>query len=259
MLQLERQDKILEYINQKRSVRNKELSKIFKISMVTIRADIRDLDKRGLIIKVHGGAVSVKDRLNLEIPYQSKNKQHSEEKKLIGALAASMIEENDVIILDSGTTTLEIAKRIKHKNVTVITNDIIIGMTLVSNNKVTLVMTGGEVVPFVYTLYGGETVNFLHRIKANKLFLGCDAFHFERGVSNRTLQEVAVKQAMIAASNMVIAVVDNSKHNKELFAHTCDVASVNMLVTNHISSRDQQQLANAGVEVLSPKQEKITN
>lgn len=252
MLQLERQKRILEYINAKKSVRNKDLSKIFKISMVTIRADISDLDLHGLIVKVHGGALSVQDRLNLEIPYQSKNKQHSEEKKIIGALAAGMIEENDVIILDSGTTTLEIAKRVKHKNVTIITNDIIIGMTLVSNSKVTLVMTGGEVVPFVYTLYGSEAVSFLHRIKANKLFLGCDAFHCESGISNRTLQEVAVKQAMIAASSKVIAVADSSKLGHEVFAHTCSIDRIDILITDHISGGDGLKLENAGVRVVLP-------
>jgi len=127
MFQIERQEKILQYINEKQTVRTQELSDLFDMSLVTIRSDINDLARRGLIIKSHGGAMSVQRRMNLEIPSVIRSQQNVEVKQEIASIAADLIEDDDVIILDSGSTTLEIAKRIKSRGVTAITNDLKIG------------------------------------------------------------------------------------------------------------------------------------
>lgn len=250
MFQAERQEKILEYINTHRKVRTKELSRIFNTSMVTIRADLSELDEKGLIIKAHGGAMAMSDRLNLEIPSQSKFRHNMDSKRTIARQAADLIRENDVVILDAGTTTLEIAKLIKNKSVTVITNDLKVGVTLATSSSVTLIMTGGTVEPTVYTLCGMETVEFLRGIKANKMFLGCDALDPQRGVSNRTLLEVGVKKAMIQASEQIIAVVDATKHGKQVFAHVCDAADLDVLVTDRISQKHKAAFEKAGVQVV---------
>ena len=185
MFQQERQDKMLQYINKHKEVRTKELSRLFRASMVTIRSDINELDKQGLVIKVHGGALAIADRINLEIPSQSKMRLNSVEKRIIGKLAADMVQENDVILIDSGTTTLELARALRSKKVTVITNDIQIGAVIASDirGNVTLIMTGGTVEASTFTLCGIETLNFLRQIKVNKLFMGCDAIDPQRGVS----------------------------------------------------------------------------
>ena len=145
MFQAERQERILEYINTNKKVRTKELSRIFNTSMVTLRADLNDLDEKGMIIKAHGGAMAISDRLNLEIPSQSKSRHNIDAKRAIARQAADLVKENDVVILDAGSTTLEIAKLIKNKAITVITNDLKIGVTLAPSGSVTLIMTGGTV------------------------------------------------------------------------------------------------------------------
>ena len=250
LFQAERQEQILNYINENKKVRTKDLSRIFNTSMVTIRADLNELDEKGLIIKAHGGALAISDRLNLEIPFQSKSRHNMESKRRIAKQAVQLIAENDVIILDAGSTTLEIAKLIKGKKLTVITNDLKIGVTLAQNSSVTLIMTGGTVEPMVYTLCGMETVAFLQGIKANKMFLGCDAVDPHKGVSNRTLLEVGVKRAMIQASEQIIAVADETKHGKQVFARVCDISDLDMLVTDRISQHNKEILEKSGIRVI---------
>lgn len=254
MFRQERQEKILQYINTHKKVRAKDLSRIFKTSVVTIRSDITELDNNGLVIKVHGGALAITDRYNLEIPSRSKARQNNAAKRAIGRLAAEMIEENDIIILDTGSTTLEVARALRNKKVTVITNDIQIGALIASFNRgdITLIITGGTVEPFTYTQCGVETFNFLKRFRVNKLFLGCDAIDPKKGMSNRTLIEANIKKVMIQAAEQVIAVVDSTKHNKEVFTHVCDIHEIDVLATDKISKANLELFEKAGVRVITP-------
>ncbi|MEA4942175.1 HTH-type transcriptional repressor GlcR [bioreactor metagenome] len=254
MFQTERQGKILDYVNSHKKVRTKDLSKVFRTSVVTIRADIDELDAKGLIVRVHGGAMALSDRFNLEIPSQSKARQNIDSKRAIGKLAANMIEENDIIILDSGSTTLEIAKAMPNIPVTVITNDLKVGLTLASSKRnVTLIMTGGKVEASVYTISGIEVVDFINHIKVNKLFLGCDAIDEVEGISNRTMSEARVKQAMIDVAVSVIAVADSSKISKEVFFHVCDLNKINTFVTDKIADKKRELFEAAGVSVIVPE------
>ncbi len=250
MFQLERQEKILEVVNTRRTVRTKDLCEMFDTSPVTIRNDIHELALRGLLIKSHGGAMSMQDRINLEIPSGKKSHQNIELKRKIGRVASTFIEPNDLIILDSGSTTLEIAKQIKQKNVTVITNDIQIGMALAENRNVNLVITGGCLKPSVHTLMGADTVEFFRRIRVDKLFLGCDAIDVHWGISNRTLEEVAIKRAMMTASRSVIAVADSSKVGRQVFAHLCGPHDINTLIIDSMDPQNMLALEKGGVHVV---------
>ena len=119
MFRIERQEKVLNYINENKTVKTQELAKAFGASLVTIRNDINELANRGLIIKTHGGAVCCQHRSNMEIPSVIRFQENIVSKQAIASITSDLIEDGDVIILDSGSTTLEIAKRIKGKNLTV--------------------------------------------------------------------------------------------------------------------------------------------
>lgn len=252
MFQIERQEKILSYINEKQKVSTKELSDRFEMSAVTIRSDINDLARRGLIVKSHGGALSVQSLISLEIPSVRKFQQNVEGKQEIAALAVELIRDDDVIILDAGSTTLEVAKRIRSNHVTVITNDLKVSVALAENENVTLLVTGGQLIPSVYTLAGADTINYFNRIKVNRLFLGCDAFDFTWGISNRTMEEIAVKQAMIHAAREVIVVADHSKFDRQVFAHLCDLKSIHVLITDRIDTDRRETLEQRGIRVMTP-------
>lgn len=249
MFLFERQEKMLAYINEVNKVSVRELSELFNMSLVTIRSDINNLAKRGLLIRTHGGALSAQRGTNAEIPSKVRAIQNVAGKQIIAEAAAALIEDDDIIILDSGSTTYEIAQRITAQNVTVITNDLKIGTLLAERGDVSLILIGGVLLPQVYALIGSDATDFLKRVKAHKLFLGCDAIDITWGISNRTIQEVSIKQAMMEAARYVIAVADHSKFGKQVFARFCDVTDVDLLITDQMFPQQAEALRKMGLKV----------
>lgn len=249
MFQPERKENILKFINQHKSVTTKQLCDEFGMTAVTIRSDINSLAQSGLVIKIHGGAMSAEHRLHTEIPISQKMQQNVEKKRKIARRAAALIHPGDMIILDSGSTTLEIARLISSSDVTVITNDVLIAKVLISQGNVTVYMTGGRNLSSVYALHGSETEEYLKKVRVNKLFLGCDAVDFEWGISNRTLEEVATKRAMMQASREVIAVADSSKIGKTVFARLCGLNEIDRLITDELSDEDREKMLSLGVKL----------
>ncbi|MDR2110147.1 MAG: DeoR/GlpR family DNA-binding transcription regulator [Spirochaetaceae bacterium] len=250
MFQIERQEKILRYINDAKKANTGQLAREFNVSKVTIRRDIDVLAQKGLLFKAHGGAVSSSSTFLHEIPYSDKAVVNSAAKKAIGLTAAKMIEDGDIIILDAGSTTLEIAKNIKKDNITVLTNDLKIAMELTNKPNIHVMVSGGNLTSSVYTLTGNISVDFFKKIHVNKTFLGCDAVDIEFGISNRTYEEIDIKLAMIKAADEVIMVTDNSKLGKKVFAYLCDVSAINKLVINKIDDGDSKAFTEKGVELI---------
>ena len=128
MFQIERLNGIEDYVNQNGRADIAELSEVFNVSKVTIRRDIDTLEAEKRVIKTYGGVISVKRKINADVPQSKKMLENVDAKQTIGAKAASLIEDNDTIVLDTGTTTLAMGKNITAKNVTVITHDLLIAM-----------------------------------------------------------------------------------------------------------------------------------
>lgn len=250
MFQIERQEKILQYINKKKKANINELSAAFEVSKVTIRRDLDELAQKGLVVKIHGGAMSIQNKFSYEIPSASKLEANIEAKRKIGAMAAGLIEEGDIVIFDSGSTTLEVAKNLKQQEVTVLTNDIKISMEMAHKRGVKLMVSGGILNESVYTLAGDQTADFFKKVHVNKTFLGCDAIDLTFGISNRTMQEVETKKAMIDAAEEVIMVTDSSKLNKKVFCYLCDISEIDKLIINEIDETYKKELEKKGVEVL---------
>ena len=248
--QIERQKRILDYVNRSKKATVVELSNLIGVSKVTIRKYISDLESKGLVIKTHGGVLSRSSDLNNEIPYSSKIDLNSMEKQRIGDAAAKLIHEGDVIILDSGSTVLEIVRHIGDKHVTVITDDIKIAFELASKTNINLILTGGVLQKHVYTLTGFETEKFLNKIHVNQTFLGADAINMESGITNRTLEEVAVKQAMIKAAEKVILVADHTKLDKKAFAEVCRLEAIDTIVMDSADEKYQKAFREKGIEMI---------
>lgn len=153
MYKIERQEKILDYINEKSRVSVIELSEVFQVSKVTIRADIDELEINGLVNKTHGGAVSKNIGISSEIPYEIKNQSNIKQKRKIAKVALRYITKNDVIILDSGSTTFQLIEGLPD-GITVITTDILVAVEIIKSKKdIQLIMPGGEVQKSVYEHY----------------------------------------------------------------------------------------------------------
>ncbi|MHB8062497.1 MAG: DeoR/GlpR family DNA-binding transcription regulator [Ruminiclostridium sp.] len=254
MFQIERQEKILHYVNKRKKANIAELVSEFGVSKVTIRRDIDELARKELVVKTHGGVISLRNKFSYEIPYASKSEVNSEAKRKIGIMAAKLIEDRDIIILDAGSTTLEVAKNIKSENVTVLTNDIKISMEVAHKHNINLIVVGGALNESVYTLTGNHTVDFFKKVHVNKTILGCDAIDLAFGISNRTMEEVDIKKAMIVAAEEVIMVTDSSKLNKKVFCFLCDTSEIDKLIIDQIDEADKILLEEKGVEVLITNQ-----
>jgi len=237
MLQAERQSKILKIIRERGFVTNKELQEIFKVTPITIRRDIKELSKQNLIKQVHGGAVDITESgmKTTEPFYKTKLYLNVRKKQAIGKLAAEFIDNGDTIMLDSGTTTMQIALQIKKKrfeNLSVLTNDIKISNELCDVERIKVFVLGGELRKSLYSLSGPFTVNFLKDLKADKLFLAADAISKNNGISNANIEDVPIKQAMIENSAEVILVADSTKFGKDAFCRVCGWDKINRIITD---------------------------
>lgn len=255
MFQLERIEEILQYINNNNRANIAELSKKFEVSDVTIRRDLDVLTERGAIIKTHGGAMSLQNKFSYDIPYLNKCRINTSAKKKIGKKAAELIKDNDIIIIDSGSTTVEVAKNISQKNVTVITHDINIAMEIahLQNrmlNFIKLIVVGGMLEQGVYTLVGGTTTDFYKNVHVNKAFLGCDALDLDFGISDRSLQEVEIKKAIRQAAEEAILVADYSKLNKKVLYSLFSISELNKIVIESIDDTYQQAFREENIDIV---------
>ncbi len=250
MLNLERHTKILELIGERGKVEVSELSRLFRISEVTIRNDLKDLHKRGLVRRAHGGAVRV-ETVSVDASLQVKALQRAEEKQRIGAAAAALIKDGDSIILDSGTTTQQIARQIKgRKDLTVITNGINVAMELLGANDIRLVLLGGMVRQNSYSAVGHFTEDMLRQLSADKLFLAVDAFDLDFGLSTPNPEESKVNQAMVQIAREKILVADSSKFGKRSLSRIVPLSVIDKIITDDSLAEDiKAELRARGVEL----------
>lgn len=254
MLQYERISRVLEYINEHTSATIDEMSKKFGVSPITIRRDIDSLAERKLVIKIHGGVMSTQTKLSYEIPYLSKKTVNLKQKMSIGRCAAEMIKDNNIVVIDAGTTTLEIAKHINAKNVTVITNDIKIANEIAERELIDLIVVGGTLEKGVYTLTGFNSIEFLQKFHVNKAFLGADAIDLDFGISNRTYSEVSLKHTMRDIADEKYVVADASKFHKKLFYSTFKLNEIDTIITDYADKETIDYMNKIGKNIIITQQ-----
>ncbi|MFB4158824.1 DeoR/GlpR family DNA-binding transcription regulator [Geomicrobium sp. JSM 1781026] len=227
----ERKRQIISLTNNKEKVEIEDLALKLNVSAMTIRRDLTELEKQGQLIRVHGGAVPVKELVS-EVPYMNKASKHIEEKKKIASLAVQYIPDHARIIMDSGTTTLEIIRRIKHRgDLTVITNDITSAMECM-NEPLEVILTGGVLQQGVGACTGPAAERFLEDVHADIFFLGAHAIHPKAGITAPTLEKASIKKKMINAAELTILVADSTKFDQKSFASVCPLNMVGQAITD---------------------------
>ncbi|WP_035887923.1 DeoR/GlpR family DNA-binding transcription regulator [Kosakonia radicincitans] len=244
MNSFERRNKIVELVNSQGSVLVIDLSNSFGISEVTIRADLRLLEEKGLVTRFHGGAAkpgaTVLDNENQEVVLEERYRLASDPKKRIAQAAASMIEEGMTVILDSGSTTMLIAEALtKRTNITVITNSLPAAFALSENKDITLVVCGGTVRHKTHSMHGTIAERSLQGISADLMFVGADGIDATNGIT--TFNEgYSISSVMAAAAHKVIAVVDASKFNRRGFNQVLPMEKIDVVITDDsISDKDR--------------------
>lgn len=242
---------ILEKLELEKQVDVTSLSKQFGVSEVTIRNDLSRLEKKNILIRARGGAIKV-DNVGADFNISDKNKQHFKEKQRIGRAAAELIEDGDTIILDSGTTTMEIARNLEDKaDLTVITNALNIAILLAELKGSNIIIPGGFLRRNSLSLIGATADDSFKNYFCDKLFLAVDGFSSVHGLSTPNVEEAHLNRVMIDISRQVIVVADSSKFQRRSLAFIAPVARVDILVTDAgIDPDEKKRLENAGVKVI---------
>jgi len=222
---------ILNKVDENGTISVKQLVEEIGVSESTIRRDLLEMDAKGILTRTHGGAISEK-RQNFEQPYQKKESLNYDEKNRIGHSAARLIQDYDTVLLDSGTTNLEVARNITAKNVTVVTNSIDIAYLISNNEQVDLVLLGGNLRSRTRALVGSLTEDNLSNFKVDKVFVGVNGISIQDGISTPNMTESYSKKAMIRAANQVIVVSDSTKFGKSYFGLICPIQDIDTVITS---------------------------
>lgn len=241
MLAAQRREKILQLIQEDGHAKVLELSKLFKVTEVTIRQDLERMERQGLIVREHGGACLSDAGLNVK-DLTLMNQNHLEEKKAIARKALTFIHDGETIILDSGSTTTEIAKlMVGFTNLTVITNAINIALILGSMSGINLNVTGGEFKSPTLSLTGMKAANYLENIHADKVFLATAGINLKTGLTYPSISDLVVKKTMIEVSDVVYLVADSSKIGTSSFASLGALSLVDHIITDsNITPEDEE-------------------
>lgn len=227
----ERQKKISLILNKNGSIKVNELSEYFKVSEATIRRDLQEMENRKMLKRTHGGAVKI-DITNFEPSFIEKKDEKHGPKLAIAKYAASIIKDGDTIVLDSGTTTLEIAKNISAKNLTVITNSIDIAEELSNNKDLELIIAGGTLRFNTRAMVGRICENVFQYFRVDKAFIGSNGISAIEGITTPNFVEAQTKKAMIGAANKVFIVADSSKFENVCLSVICEVKDVTSVITS---------------------------
>ncbi|MBU2532182.1 MAG: DeoR/GlpR family DNA-binding transcription regulator [Alphaproteobacteria bacterium] len=246
-----RRRRILEWIEEEGSVRVRDLAAAFEVSEVTIRQDLERIESEGHITREHGGAYlnSIAVQTTNLTPFHQDN---MDKKRRIGELAASLVNDGETLILDAGSTTSELARRLTGKqNLTIITNALNIAIILGGVPSFTVHLPGGQFKVPTLSVSGEKSVEFFRSIFAGKLFLATAGVSLSAGLTYPSFADLHLKEAMIRAAAHVYLVADSTKINKSSFTRLGTLELIHSFITDDgISDSDVQELESLGIEVL---------
>jgi DeoR/GlpR family transcriptional regulator of sugar metabolism len=246
-----RRDAILERLERDAKLSVSELAAQLRVSEMTVRRDLEAMEKSGILQRVHGGAVTAQSR-SYEPPFAARSMRHVEAKQRIGCAAAAMVSEGETLILDAGTTTLEVARSLMgRRNLKILALSLRIADILVDEPGFTLLVPGGVCRPGERSFVGSMAEDALREFRFDTLFLTVGGLSLEAGVTEYNQEDAAIKRTAFASSRRRIAVADSSKLGKTAFARICALDELDVLVTDKQAPRDLvRSIREAGVEVV---------
>jgi len=245
---------ILGELARTRSVTVSDLSGRFGVSRVSIRHDLEDLEGRGLLRRIRGGAITVPQTMQAW-SYSEKMQMRREQKARIGRAAGAMVRDGDVIIMDSGTTVVQVARHMPQEilaggNLTVITSSMPIVRELGAWKAVHLIVLGGVYLPQHDVVVGPQAVANLAQLHANRMFLGADGLSVQSGATTGTVLDAEVDRASVMASEQVVCVADSSKIGRQGLAAVVPLSELDVLITDDGAPDDfVERVRGLGVEV----------
>lgn len=258
LLAVERRKIICETLEREGVVRNAELKKRLNVSTVTIRADLRALAKQGVCDLIWGGAVYNKltaepETLSPTLISRTSTVVNQEAKQRIGARAAQLVKSGQTILVDSGSTTVELLRHLPTDlgYLRIVTQALNIAEAAAQFPQVELVMTGGVLRTITSSLIGPQAIDSLKMFNADWAFISCSGFTVEQGVTTSNILEAELKKTMIAHAEQVVLLADHSKFGSARALTAAPLSEIDVLITDtEMSSEATAQIESAGVEVL---------
>lgn len=251
MLSAERRNLILEQLRRDERVLVSELVKQYQVSDETIRRDLLKLEQEGLAMRSYGGAVLAEEG-RTALPYKVRKKTRVEEKRVIAALVAELIDDGDFIMLDESSTALYVAKSLKHKrNLTVVTNSVEMILDLADMEDWKIICTGGSLKKDELALYGSRVIDTIRSYHVDKAIISCTALDMDAGYTDAGEDNALVKRAMMESARQTILTVDSGKFDKTAFAQVGNLSKLTALVTDHKPSQAwRDRLNEEGVKLI---------
>ncbi len=236
----ERKEKILELLHKDGRVKVNDLASRFDISDVTVRMDLADLEAKGLLSRVHGGAVSsYKTYYNMSM--RQRLLANREQKKAIGRRISEMIKENDTVMLNAGTTPLTVFRMFPpNMKLSIVTNSVAIALEAGAMANYNVVLLGGLINAEHQFVYGDDAASQLEKYHADKLILSVDGISAEGGLTTYYNQEAAIDNLMLARSATRIIAADSDKLGRTAFAKISDISFADYIVTNRDPSAEDE-------------------
>jgi DeoR/GlpR family transcriptional regulator of sugar metabolism len=254
LIPAQRRDRIQEYLAMHQIARTVDLCDLLETSEATIRRDLEWLEQKGILERTHGGAI-LSQRMVFEQEYQQRAQHHPEEKKHIGQLAASLIEEGDIVFINSGTTATQVLQHIPNNlRISVFTNNVSAAMEL-REPVFHYHLIGGEFQPRSNSLAGGFALENLMKVYANKAILGVDGISVKHGCTVPTKPEAEVVRQMIEQTKgQVIVAVDYSKWGVVSNFRVASIEEIDKIVTDDkMDSSAIESLVEHNIECLITK------
>lgn len=248
----ERQQAILTYVETHKKATVAELCQLFKVSTGTIRNDLREMEKQNLVTRTHGG-VLIRSKTGLEMMATEKEVRNHDAKVVVARMALEQIEDGDTLLLDTGSTTLELAKLLsERKGLSVITNDLQIAIILEEiPGVVNLFIIGGAVRQKLHCVIPFKRDSGLSDLIIDKAFMGANGFTLKNGATTPDVRQANLKQEMISCASNVILLIDSQKVGHDTFAKFAEVSDISILITDNIREDDRTSIEARGVMVIS--------
>lgn len=249
MLSVERHERIIDQLDKSKIIKVSELSKLLEVTEKTIRGDLELLEQRGLLKRIHGGAV-IADGEGRMLPIAERQSGYSEVKLAIAKESVKLIKPNETVLMDGGSTTIAIAELIGEFPITVITNDLKIANVLLGKNNVQLMVLGGTRIDKSPSLMGAQASEMLNRIRVNRLFIGTTGVSDEHGLTVINSMHADWKKQIITCADHVTLLADSTKFGKVALVQFATLGEVNEIVTDaNLDPIVKRQMEDKGIVV----------
>jgi DeoR family transcriptional regulator of aga operon len=247
---MERHQLILDHLKTEKHIKVAALCELLDVSAVTIRKDLKLLEDKGLLYRTHGGA-------SLENPYMNERDVSEKatisatEKSMIAEAAASRIQENDSIIIASGTTVQQLGSAIKPKGkLNVITSSLLVAIELIKHKDIDIIQLGGNIRHRSASVTGHYAEHILNHISSNQFFMGVDGIDLDYGCTTTNIEEAILNQKMMQAAQKTIILADSSKFGKRSLAKICNLDDISEIITDKdLSSALADRIQEMGIKL----------